>query len=250
LQNALFEITYFGLGGVLAGLLLTVVITASRQARAFADPKQRAGSISIALAGVGVAVVLIAGVGLDSIKNITGGAFFQIAHFAAFYAAFGLVLYGADHMASSILTTDSGALSGHYRPLRVGIWTAYVTSLLIAGWLLASAAITAAANGSAGELPQQPIYFLPVLLALGISGLIMLLLAVRPGEPTWLRSTVGWFAAFAGLGMIGSLREATIIPSTGNPQLDLLIAFLPFTAGGVCLFVSGRFVSRGRAPVT
>ena len=43
-------------------------------------------------------------------------------------------------------------------------------------------------------------------------------------------------AAFAGLALAGMLRESDMIPSSGVPLLDLIIAFGPFTAGAVALW--------------
>ena len=34
----------------------------------------------------------------------------------------------------------------------------------------------------------------------------------------------------------GTLREATLIPSTDEPLVDLLLAFVPFTIGAFCLY--------------
>ena len=46
------------------------------------------------------------------------------------------------------------------------------------------------------------------------------------------------FDVFAALVLVGMLREATLIPASGDSLVDLLVAFVPFTMGGVCLLMS------------
>jgi Na+-translocating ferredoxin:NAD+ oxidoreductase RNF subunit RnfB len=55
-----------------------------------------------------------------------------------------------------------------------------------------------------------------------------------------------WLAAFAGLGLIGVLREAQVIPSSGDPLVDVLVAFLPFVACGLCVFDGIRVAAAAR----
>ena len=48
--------------------------------------------------------------------------------------------------------------------------------------------------------------------------------------------------------LLGMLREATIIPATNQPILDLLLAFGPFTLAAFCLFRAASIRS-GRTPI-
>lgn len=62
-----------------------------------------------------------------------------------------------------------------------------------------------------------------------------------PPVPSWVsadqpQTARPWLAAFAAFVLVGVLREATIIPSTDETLLDLLLAFVPFTVAVLCLY--------------
>ncbi len=82
-------------------------------------------------------------------------------------------------------------------------------------------------------------------------GVILVSLATGFRERPGMRTLLAWYAGFTVLLLIGALREATIIPSSGEPLVDLLLAFVPFAAAGICLFLSLRILIADRfaAPV-
>jgi hypothetical protein len=167
---------------------------------------------------------------------VTGDLIYQQVHFSIFYLGFALVLFGVDQVASSRQTLMPVRA---WAAARAGVWIAYAGAVGFSLWLLASAGAAATAQQRAmNHVPQQPIFFLPVLLALSISTIVLAWLASAPGAAHGTRGLQAWLSGVTGLVLVGCLREATIIPSSGEPLVDLLVAFGPFAAAGVCLYLS------------
>ena len=87
------------------------------------------------------------------------------------------------------------------------------------------------------RVAQQVTWFAPVVTVLAIAATTATARVVNRASARW-RSSTAWFGCFAGLTLVGVLREATIIGSSGEPIVDLLVAFGPLTLGGMCLLAS------------
>jgi hypothetical protein len=91
---------------------------------------------------------------------------------------------------------------------------------------------------SHGRVAQQTVFYLPLVVVLVIGLVLMLALAAQDAGDRALRRARLWFGGFSGLALVGVLREATVIPSSGEPLVDLLVAFGPLVLAGFCLGLS------------
>jgi hypothetical protein len=234
-ETITFELIYWGLAAGLAVVLLTVAVKGLRLRGLLPDRTSRASALGLALAAIGVETTLVAGVTLDALRPLTGDLLYQQVHFSIFYLGFALVLSGVDQVASSRPTLTPARV---WAAARAGAWIAYAGAVGFSVWLLANAGAAATAEQRAlHHVPQQPAFFLPLLLVLGISTIVLAWLATTRDAEHGTRGLVAWFSGFTGLVLVGCLREATIIPSSGEPLVDLLVAFGPFAAAGVCLYL-------------
>jgi hypothetical protein len=233
METIAFELIYYGLAAGLAVVLLAVAVKGLRLRRELPDRMSRASALGVALAALGVETALVAGVTLDALRPVTGDLLYQQVHFSIFYLGFALLLRGVDQVASSGPTLRPVRV---WAVARVGVWIAYAGAVGFSVWLLANAGAAATAQQQAmRHVPQQPAFFLPLLLVLGVSTIVLAWLATDRGSERGMRGLVAWFSGFTALALVGCLREATIIPSSGEPVVDVLVAFGPFAAGGVCL---------------
>ena len=248
METVVVDATYRGSAGVMMFVLLATAIRAGRVRGALADPSGRTQATATMLTALGVGSALVIGVGLDALRVSTGDLFYQQVHFAAFYVGFALVLRAADLITSDDRRADPALVTPTmWRWVRFGLWAAYAVSVAIA-----LAKLLAAGNGTPGHdqrVPQQVVYYLPVFCSLAIAAIAPLALAARTPDRGWRRRVLVWFGAFAALSFVGMLREATIIPST-EPLVDVVIAFGPFTAGTICLYMSCRAVAGSHRKAT
>jgi hypothetical protein len=234
-ETITFELIYYGLAAGLAVVLLTVAVKGMRLRRLLADRTSRTSALGVALAAIGVETTLVAGVTLDTLRPVTGDLLYQQVHFSIFYLGFALVLSGVDQVASSRPTLTPVRA---WAAARAGVWIAYAGAVGFSVWLLANAGAAATAQQRAlHHVPQQPAFFLPLLLVLSVSTIVLAWLAIARGAADGTRGLLAWFSGFTGLALVGCMREATIIPSSGEPLVDLLVAFGPFAAAGVCLYL-------------
>ena len=244
MDDLAFDALYWAFGGV---MLLTLAATV---ARSTADLRHgsvdRSRAEATLVAAVGALLALVVGFGLNGLRSVTGDLFYQQAHFAAFYVAFGLVLWAFDRVG---MTGSRTSRAG--RVLRTTAWAAFALATVVAmAELLAPEGYRIVSGGDVRYV-QQPAFFLPVLVVLVVGT------AWLPSwvSGAWRKTTRPWLAAFAAFMLLGILREATIIPSTDEPLLDLLLAFVPFMVAVLCLYRaasdgSGRVrVSQGAALV-
>jgi hypothetical protein len=91
---------------------------------------------------------------------------------------------------------------------------------------------------SRGRVAQQAIFYLPLVVVLVIGLELPLALAAREAGDRALRGARLWFAGFSGLALVGVPPEVTVIPSSGEPLVDLLVAFGPLVLAGFCLGLS------------
>jgi hypothetical protein len=234
-ETIAFDLIYYGLAVGLAVVLFVVAMKGMRLRRLLPDRTSRSSALGVTLAAVGVEATLVAGVTLEALRPMTGDLLYQQVHFAIFYLGFALVLAGVDQVASSRPTLTPVRV---WAAARAGVWIAYAGVVGLSVWLLANAGAAATAQQRAlHHVPQQPAFFLPLLLVLGVSTVVLAWLATTRGAAHGTRGVVAWLSAFTGLVLVGCLREATIIPSSGEPLVDLLVAFGPFAAAGACLYL-------------
>ena len=82
-----------------------------------------------------------------------------------------------------------------------------------------------------GEQVQFPVYWAPMLALSGV-GAVVLLRGRRSMEVDQPGRLLGVFDALV---LLGLLRESGIIPDLGDGLVNLLVAFVPFTAAGAIL---------------
>jgi hypothetical protein len=160
---------------------------------------------------------------------MTGDLVGHQLRFALFYVGFGLVLAGMEHLAWPLGT---GSRTYRWRWLGRSAYGAAI--VLAAPFLLDPASYTT----SHGRVAQQTVFYLPLVVVLLIGLVLTLALATREPCDRALRRARLWFGAFSGLALVGVLREATVIPSSGEPLVDLLVAFGPLILAGFCLGLS------------
>ncbi len=207
------------------------------------DQTQRRRDLGISLAAVGVVVSLVGSMFFDTLakSGLIGDLFYQQIHFPILYLGFALVLVGIDAVSSSVNRLKGSAQENQrWNRIRILIGLLYILSVVVSAlYLLNPATYTITFTGASQHVAQQQIFFLPLFLTLVVGTLSLPLLAFISGE-TASRRQLFWFGLFAGLLLIGMLREATITPSSGDPLIDLLMAFGPFTIGSFCLYLSLR----------
>ena len=244
MYNTFYDLTYYGLAAGLALVLVATAVGTLLRRRELTDRRLRSAALGVASAAIGTLVALVVGVSLNAISSIVGDLVYQQVHFLIFYLGFGLVLYGIDRVAAANVASAPGPGAAARRlssPLRLFAWGAFSASVLIACvFLLDPSTYTTAQAGGRERFAQQGVFYLPLftVLVIGAVGLPAIALVDRARGAA--RRRLFWFGAYAGFALVGMLREATVIPSSGEPYVDLLVAFGPFTLAGICLFLAGR----------
>jgi hypothetical protein len=239
METVIFDATYRSLSGITALVLLVTAGRALRLRHQSRDGGDRSVALAVAVTALAVELALVMGVGLNEIRASTGDLFYQQAHFAVFYLAFALIVAAVYAIVAAARRDDLIRGPGRaWSAARLVGWGAFGLAVAIAGAFLLQAGALPGAIG--GHVPQQAVFYLPVFVVLGLAALVLGGVALTRRGP--MRAVCGWFAAFAALAFLGMLREATILPSSGEPLVELLVAFGPFTAASICLLLGGRSV--------
>ena len=202
MYDTVFEGLYWLFGGVmLVAFVAAIAKTLADLRRPSVDRSQAAGILAI---GLGALVALVVGFGLNALRSATGDLFYQQVHFGLFYVGFGLVLWGFDRAG---VLGDPGATRGRTR--RMIWWGAFAAATGFAVIGLLSPDRYRVVSGGGVSYVQEPLFFLPLFVALvaGAVGLPSL------ADPARRRTPRAWLAALAGLMLLGMLRESTIIPA-------------------------------------
>ena len=207
-----FDVVYAALNVLLFSELAATVVTVLVPG---ADSAARRRRPAAALCAAGIAVALVGGLVADGTLKSTD--VFQQVRFGAYYAGFALILLG--HRAAL------RAVGWRWRLLACGM----VAGLLVAVPLLVVPA-TFVLNRY-GEQVQLPVYWAPMLAVSGL-GVVVLLRGSRSVEVDEAGRLLGVFDALV---LLGLLRESGIIPDLGDGLVNLLVAFVPFTAAGAIL---------------
>jgi hypothetical protein len=238
MYDTVFEILYWSLGGImLVAFIAAIARSAAGLRRPSADRLQAEGILAI---GIGASVTLVAGFSLNALRSVTGDLFYQQVHFALFYVAFGMILWGFDRVG---MFGDHASRPG--RAARTMVWAAFAlaTGLAVVGLLTPDS--YRIVSGGEERYVQQPLFFLPLFVVLA-AGAARLRIWLDPDERGMMRS---WLAALAACMLLGMVRESNILPATNQPIVDLLLAFGPFTLAALCL-LRAALVFGGRYDVS
>ncbi len=240
MATTIFDLTYYLLAIIITLLLAYSFFLGLRIRQAVTGRSGRSRALGMSLVALGTAISVLVGVSFDILaKNaILSELVYQQAHFSVFYVGFALVLFGflAALFAAREEVLPSGSQRGVNR-LQIFLWMLYILCVVVAAVSLFNPASYTVITSSGLHYVQRPIFFLPLFatLAVGIVGLSFA--AARSRDPR-LRRHLAWLDVFAVFAFIGLLREATLIPASGIPLVDLLVAYGPFTIASFCLLVS------------
>ncbi len=236
---AAYDVAYGGLYYSLSAATITLLFCAifmllRRRAKAI-DRTNRNQTIGICLAALGFVLIILFGVILDTLtkSGFISDLLFQQIHFPIFYLGGALILFGID---SSIVTVQQSKLftkKHTANQLRTFQWGIFVLTIAVSIFYLLTLSV-----GSTGHVAQQPILFLPIIFVILVGMIELPIMSFM--SKGFLRKHFVWFSLTIFLIFIGALREATIIPSTGEPWIDLLVAFGPFTVASFCLLMAAR----------
>jgi hypothetical protein len=241
LENIIFDPTYYGLTALIVVLALAATLLSLRFGRSSADEKQRVRAKGTGLAALGFVVVFITATAFLALlrAGALGGILYQQAQFSVAYVGIALMLYGVERTVTTAETSDpQPKRANRERKLRGAIWIAFAGSVVVALiYLFNPSTYTVAVSGGTQHVAQQGVFWLPafVAFAAGVGGLPVFALMTR--DATARRHAV-WFGLFFVIELLGVLKESLLIPSSGDPFVDLLAAFIPFTVGGLCLLAS------------
>jgi MFS family permease len=226
-----FDVIYYSLAiGILLALAYSSIsaLYLRRSSDHLTLRKRALGIIWIAL---GTAIALLGGLFADSfLKN---SAYFQQVRFALYDAGFALIVLGFTTIlvASQVAYAMPRYLS-NTKQVRYLVWFLFLGAMVVSTFFLLDP-ITFIRN-QFGFQTQQSIYFLPLLIAVFAGSVLLYLFALGIQERAG-RSPLLWLAAYAVLVFVGLLRESLILPDLGDPLIDLLVAFVPFLLGSICL---------------
>ena len=219
-----FDDIYLGLNiAMLVGLALAVVfgLIGGRTA----DPSRRLWP-AVALIAIGTAFALAGGLIADA--ALKSSPWFQQVRFGAYYLGFAAIVIG------TIVVIGAVGDSLRGRRLSRALAVVFVTTVIIGG-VFVTVPATFVLNQYREQI-QLAVYWLPMLVA-GAGGAVALI-AVAPVVSARTRFRVILVAAFEALLFLGLLREAEIVPDLGDPLTNLLVAFVPFVVGAVCLAIA------------
>jgi hypothetical protein len=227
-ENLVFDPTYFALTGFTVLVALLAAFAALRNRGSSTDVRGRAMSAGLGLASVGFASVIAGAALLIAMlrSNQIGGVLYLQVEFGMAYFASALIMLGA-------------IMSARVNPrLRNASWLAFALSVCIAAfYLLNPSTYVITSTGGIEHAAQEEVFWVPAFTAMVIGATSLVSQRFRSIE---VRGFSTWYALFFIAEFVGILRESTIIPSLGDPLLDLLAAFVPFSAGSVFLLISAR----------
>lgn len=198
------------------------------------DRRFRQQTLGIASIAIGTALALLGGLVADAF--LMDSPLFQQFRFGAYDVGFALIVAGLDRILRASPAAD--ALANWSRAV---VWLAFLGTLSVSVFFLANPR-TFVMNQYGLQI-QLTIYWLPLLTATLLGAVLLLLVASRVSERR-AREHLMWIGAFAALLFVGLLRESLIMPGLGSPLANLLVAFVPFVAGSLCLCAAVRNLPR------
>jgi hypothetical protein len=234
-----FDVTYHALAvGILLALGYSIYSSLKlRHNSSLLIFRQRAlGIIWIAL---GTAIALLGGLFADSfLKN---SAYFQQVRFALYDAGFTLVTGGfMTVVAASQAAYALPKYLSNSKQVRSLVWFLFLGALVVSAFNLVDP--NTFILNQYGFQTQRAVYFYPMLITTLVGSALLFLVAFVIQERA-ARPPLFWLGVYAALVFVGLLRESLIIPDLGNPLTNLLVAFVPFFMGSLCLsFAAARFL--------
>lgn len=230
-ENLVFDPTLYGLSATVVLISLGAAYLALRS-RGLA----RGRALGTGLVAIGYAAIVLVDISLLVLFRVgtLGGVLYLQVEFAASTVGCLLVLYGLDRV------VFANGSAGDAKKARAVMWTIFAISAGIAmAYLLDPLTYPVTAVAGTRHVAQEPVFYLPafVTLVAGAAGLPVAIFRMSGGRSPERRHAA-WVAAFFALGIAGVLKESDLIPSLGDPLLDMLVAFVPFTAASVCILMS------------
>jgi len=242
-ENIVFDPTYYFLAAALTIVFLYTTVLGLRMRKRSVVTADRDRALGTSLVAIGA---LVANAGAGTIvalgrNGLIGGVLYLQVEFLIVYAGFVALLLGIERIVLAAHASDSSLRWPRSKgELRVLLWSAYVLAVGVSAvYLLNPATYTITHSGGTEHVAQQTVFWLPVFLTLSF-GIVALLPATLKSEEVNVRKHAFWFILFATLVLLGLLREATVIPSSGDPLTDLLVAFIPLSVGGFSLYLGSR----------
>lgn len=235
--NTVYDTLYYALAAASTLMLIYATFLGFKKRHNFSNPTYKNQALGIALAALGFAITIFGGVFLDTLtkSGIISDLLFQQSHFSILYVGLAMILFGID---ASLLTAQklfqSHVSNLHVKQQRILLWVVFLATTAISVFYL----FTLSA-GPSQHVGQQLVFYLPIIFVI-LVGIIELPILSVISKNSPLRKILTWFGLSMFLIFVGALREATIIPSSGEPLIDLLVGFGPFTAASVCFYVSIR----------
>jgi hypothetical protein len=231
-----FDFIYYAMGLIILLAIGYSALAGLKLRSKSANLILRRTALGISLAAGGTAITLISALLADFF--LKRSAYFQQSRFAAFYVGFALITFG-------LITTIRAAQETLSLPRYLSqpkitsslVWLLFLGSLAISVFYLANPA-TFILN-IYGLQVQRPVYWLPMLIP-AFAGALLLFLVAFNLRKTGKREYLLWMGAYAAFVLVGLLKESLIIPSLGDPLTDLLVAYIPFVSGSLCLGFGAR----------
>jgi hypothetical protein len=234
--NTVYDTVYYSLTVASTLLLVYATFLGFKKRHNLANPTYRNQALGIALAALGFAITISGGVFLDILtkRGIISDLLFQQSHFSILYIGLAMILFGIDASLLTAQKLQSLVNNLHVKQQRIFLWSIFIATTAISVFFL----FTLSA-GPSQHVSQQLVFYLPIIFVI-LAGIIELPVLAIISKKSPLRKHLTWFSLSLFLILVGALREATIIPSSGEPLIDLLVGFGPFTAASICLYLSIR----------
>jgi hypothetical protein len=247
LENAIFDPTLYALTAVVVVVAALTTLLCISARNTFADQRQKSRVLGTGVCALGYAVVIIAAIVLLTLMraDVVNGFVYLQAEFGVAYVACAMILYGVDK-AVFPMKELANQLSDARREfgVRAAIWASFLVTLGIAlAFLLNTSTYTVSSTGSVQHVAQQGIFWLPAFFVVAVGAVSVPASAVRHSQGAIRRQAI-YLALFFLLVPIGMSKESNLIPSLGDPLLDMLVAFVPFTAASSCLLVGAAGLSK------
>jgi hypothetical protein len=230
-----FDVIYYALAGVIL-LAVGYSTLAGLELRRSSVPAFRGRALGIASAAVGIAVALLGGLFADAF--LKGSLYFQQVRFAAYYVGFALITLGLN--ATARAAQETAPLPGYLARPNLSsliVWSLFLVTLAVAVFYLVNPN-TFILNKD-GYQVQRVIYWVPLLTST-LAGATLLFMVAFGLKSRGKREYLVWIGTFSALVFFGLLRESEILPDLGDPLTNLLVAFVPFAVGSLCLSLGAR----------
>jgi len=247
LENTIFDPTLYALTALIGLVAILTAIICVRTRGMLSDQGQRSRAIGTGMSALGYSIVLVAAISLLTLMRdgVVSGFIYLQAEFIVAYLASAMILYGVDKTVFPMKGSASRPSNARREiRARAAIWAAFFVSVGIAlAYLLNPSTYTVTSTGLVQHVAQQGVFWLPAFFTVVVGALTVPVFAVRRSDGATRRHAI-YLSLFFFLVPIGMSKESNLIPSLGDPLLDMLVAFVPFTAASFCLLLSATRLRR------